>query len=170
LIDDGMHAVIAAPGPDRSSSRATALVDRLRQVSEALIGLVGAIESERWMNVPGPGVWSAGKEAEHVADGAAYHQWIVRCSLGQKVPPRPRIERAQLTARRSQRDVVDLLVQRTNDSLALIAGLSDQQLDLPARPPRTRSPTLAQMIANVLIGHYEVHHRDIEAKLHAPVS
>ena len=154
-------AVIVATSQDRSSSRATALVERLRQVSEALIGLVGAIESERWMNVPRPGVWSAGKEAEHVADGAAYHQWIVRCSLAQKVPARPRIERAQLTAQRSQRDVVDLLVQRTNDSVALIAGLSDEQLDLPVGPLRARSPTLAQMIANVLIGHYEVHHTEI---------
>jgi hypothetical protein len=164
LIDDSVDAVSVAPSPDQPSSRATVLVERLRQVAEALIGLVGAIESERWMNVPGPGVWSAGKEAEHVADGAAYHQWIVRCSLGQQVPPRPRIERAQLTPQRSQRDVVELLVQRTNDSVALIAGLSDEQLDLPARPPRARSPTLAQMIASVLIGHYEVHHRDIEAK------
>ena len=164
-----MGAVIVVTSRDRSSSRARALVERLRQVSEALIGLVGAIESERWMNVPRPRVWSAGKEAEHVADGAAYHQWIVRCSLGQKVPARPRIARAQLTAQRSQRDVVDLLVQRTNDSVALIAGLSDKQLDLPARPLRARAPTLAQMIANVLIGHYEVHHTEIEAKLRAPV-
>ena len=164
-----MDAVIVATSPDRSSSRVTALVERLRQVSEALIGLVGAIESERWMNVPRPGVWSAGKEAEHVADGAGYHQWIVRHSLGQKAPARPHIERAQLTAQRSQREVVDLLVQRTNDGVALIAGLSDEQLDLPVRPLRARAPTLAQMIANVLIGHYEVHHTEIEAKLRAPV-
>src|SRR5438105_6212429 len=105
-------AVIVATSPDQSSSRATALVERLRQVSEALIGLVGAIESERWMNMPRPGVWSARKEAEHVADGAAYHLWIVRGGLGQKVPARPRIARGQLTAQRSQRNVVDLLVQR----------------------------------------------------------
>ena len=108
------------------------------------------------MNVPGPGVWSAGKEAEHVADGAVYHQWTVRHSLGQEVPARPHIERARLTAERSQRDVVDLLVRRTNDSVALIAGLSDEQLDLPVRPLRARSPTLGQMIAKVLIGHYAV--------------
>src|SRR5437762_8974454 len=89
-------AVIVATSPDRSSSRVTALVERLRQVSEALIGLVGAIESERWMNVPRHGVWSAGKEGEHVADGAGYHQCIVRHSLGQIALAPPHLERAQL--------------------------------------------------------------------------
>jgi len=133
------------------------------------MNLVGSIEPERWMNVPKPGVWSPGKEAEHVADGAACHQWTVRLSLGQRVPTRPRIERAQLTAQRSQQDVVDLLRQRTNESVTLIAGLSDEQLDLPARPLRARTPTLAAMIEKVLIGHYEVHRTEIEAKLRAPI-
>ena len=155
---------------DPASPRATALVDRLRQVADALIALVGAIESERWVNVPAPGVWSAGKDAEHVADGAAYHQWLVRTSLGHKGPSRPQIERAQLVAQRPQREVVELLVQRTNESLALIAGLSDEQLDLPGRPPRARSATVAELIANVLIGHYEVHYSEIEAKLRAPAA
>jgi uncharacterized damage-inducible protein DinB len=163
-----MDAVVNATGQDRSS-RAAALVEQLRQVSEALIRLVGTIEPEQWMNVSKPGVWSAGKEAEHVADGAAYHQWIVRLSLGQKVPARPHIERAQLTAQLSQPDVMDLLRQRAQESVMLIAGLSDQQLDLPVRPPRARSATLAQMIESVLIGHYEVHRADIEAKLRVPI-
>jgi len=51
----------------------------------------------------------------------------------------------------------------------LIAGLSDQQLGLPVRPPRARSATLAQMIQSVLIGHYEVHRAGIEAKLRVPI-
>ena len=129
--------------------------------------LVERIEPERWMNVPKPGVWSPSKDAEHVADGAACHQWTVRLSLGQKVSARPHIERAQLTAQRSQREVVNLLRHRTNDSVGLIAGLSDEQLDLPVRPPRARSPTLAQMIEDVLIGHYHAHRTAIAAKLRA---
>ena len=151
------------------SGRVAALVDRLCQVSEALVSLVDTIEPERWMNVPKPGAWSPGKDDEHVADGAAYHQWIVRFSLGEKVPPRPHIERAQLTAQRAQRDVVDLLRRRTQDSVTLIGGLSDEQLDLPVRPPRARSARLAQMIEHVLIGHYEVHRTAIQAKLRIPV-
>jgi hypothetical protein len=150
-------------------SRAAILAEQLRQASEALISLVGSIAPERWGSVPEPGVWSPGKDAEHVADGAGYHQWIVRLSLGQRVPSRPRIERAQLTSQRCQQDVVDLLRQRTNDSVALIGGLSDEQLDLPVRPLRARSLTLAAMIENVLIGHYEVHHTQIEAKLRVPI-
>ena len=165
------RGVGTAPCHDGSneSSRAAVLVKQLRHVSELLIDLVGSIEPDRWMHVPRSGVWSPGKDAEHVADGAAYHQWLVRRSLGQRVPASPRIERLQLTAQRSKPDVIDLLRQRTNDSVALIAGLSDEQLDLPARPPRVQAPTLAAMIEKVLIGHYAVHRAAIEAKLRVPL-
>jgi hypothetical protein len=148
------------------SPRGAALGEQLRQAAEALIGVVQTIAPERWMNVPRPGVWSVGKDAEHVADAAEYHQWIVSLSLGQKVPARPRIERARLTAQQSQGDIIELLRERTDAALMLIAGLSDDQLDLPVRPPRARSPTLEQMIEQVLIGHYHTHRREIEAKLH----
>ncbi len=168
MRDRKQAAVIMAVDWDRSP-RVAALVDRFLQASEALISLAETIAPERWMSVPKPGVWSPGKEAEHVADGAAYHQWIVRLSLGEKVPPRPHIERAQLTARGSQQNVVDLLRQQANESVTLIAGLTDEQLDLPVRPPRARSPTLAQMIESVLVGHYDVHRTEIEAKLRIPV-
>jgi hypothetical protein len=163
----GVGATDVTPGEDRSA-RAPALAQQLRQVSDALLNLVGSIEPERWTKVPKPGVWSPGKEAEHVADGAAYHQWIVRLSLGERVPPRPRIERAQLTSQRSQQDVLDLLRQCSDNGVALIAGLSDRQLDLPVRPPRARLATLAAMIESTLIGHYETHRTGIEAKLRVP--
>jgi hypothetical protein len=156
-----------ATSPDRSS-RATTLAKQLHQASEALITLVERIEPAQWLKVPKPGVWSSSKDAEHVADGAACHQWTVRLSLGQKVPRRPHIERAQLTAQRSQHEVVDLIRQRTKDGVALIDGLSDEQLDLTVQPPRARSPKLAQMIEDVLIGHYHRHRTEIEAKLRGP--
>jgi len=152
------------------SSRAAGLAEKLRAASEALIAIVERIEPERWVNVPGPGVWSPSKDAEHVADGAAYHQWIVRHTLGQKVPARPGIERKPVTARHSQREVVDLLRQRTEEGANLVGGLSDEQLDLLPRPPRARLRTLAQMIESVLIGHYDTHRKAIESKLHAPRS
>jgi hypothetical protein len=63
---------------------------------------------------------------------------------------------------------VNLIRQRTKDGVALIAGLSDEQLDLTAQPPRARSPKLAQMIEDVLIGHYHRHRTEIEAKLRGP--
>jgi len=155
-----------ATGPDRSS-RAATLVGQLQQASEALILLVERIEPERWLNVPKPGMWSPSKDAERVADGAACHQWTVRLSLGQKVSARLHIERRQLTTQRSQREVVNLLRHRTNDSVGLIAGLSDEQLDRPVRPARARSRSLAQMIEDVLTGRYHAHRTAIEAKLRA---
>ena len=150
-----------------SPAPAEELVAQLRTAAEALIAIVERIDPERWLLVPGPGVWSPGKDAEHVAEGAAYHQWIVRLSLGQRVPARPAIERQRVTAQLSQREVVDLLRRRTEDSANLLRGLSEEQLDLPARPPRARPRTLAQMIEGVLIGHYDTHRQDIESKLRA---
>jgi DinB superfamily len=150
-----------------SSPGAEALVAQLRDASDALIAIVERIDLERWRHVSKPGVWSPGKDAEHVADGAAYHQWLVRLSLGQPVPARPRIERQRLTAELSQDEVVDLLRRRTEDSANLVRGLSEEQLNLPARPPRARPRTLAQMIEGVLIGHYHAHRQDIESKLRA---
>jgi hypothetical protein len=147
------------------SLRALALVDQLREAAEMLIAIVEQIDPERWMHVPRPGVWSPSKDAEHVAEGAAYHQWIVRLSLGQKVPARPGIERKRLIAQLSQPEVVDLLRRRTEDSARLVRGLSEEQLNLPARPPRTRPRTLAQVIEGVMIGHYWAHRDDLESKL-----
>jgi hypothetical protein len=149
------------------SSRAAALVERLREVAEALIGLVASIDAEQWTKLPGPGVWSPGKDAEHVADGAALHQWLIRVSLGQKAQARPKIERDELVPRRSQPDVADLLRARTDEGIALVGGLSDAQLDVPVRPPRAHLATVEQLIEAMLIGHYEGHRREIEAKLRA---
>jgi hypothetical protein len=134
-------------------------------VAEALIALVERIDPEAWVCFPSPGVWSPGKDAEHVADGAALHQWIVRVTLGHKRLVRPGIERDQLTARLPQADVVELLRRRTEETASLVLGLSDAQLDLPVRPLQTRPRTLAQMIEDRLIGHYRTHHQEIESKL-----
>jgi hypothetical protein len=160
----GVEGNVVAVTVDKSS-RAAALVEQLREVAEALIEQVVSIDPEQWTKLPRPGVWSPGKDAEHVADGAAYHQWLIRVSLGQKVPPRPKIERDELIAQRSQQDVADLLRQRTDDGIRLVAGLSDEQLDLPVRPPRARLASVGQMIEAMLIGHYQGHRREIESKL-----
>jgi DinB superfamily len=147
-------------------SSAEDLVARLRAVSAALIATVEPIEPAEWSRVPAPGVWSPGKEAEHVAEGNAYHQWIVRMTLRHRVSTqRPAIERAQLTACQSLPETVDLLRQRTRESIALIEGLAEDQLELATRPPRPRTQTLAEMIERVLIGHIEAHRLAIEAKL-----
>jgi hypothetical protein len=111
-------------------------------------------------------VWSVGKDAAHVAEAAAYHQWIVRLTIGQNVSwRRPIIERQELTTTMTAQQALDLIRQRTEEGAALISSLSDEQLDLPTRPPRARGQALADTIELVLIGHYDVHRRDIERKL-----
>ena len=142
------------------------LVERLREAAAALIALIEPIDDRRWRHIAKPGVWSIGKDAEHVADAAAYHQWIVRLTIGQKVSSRrPAIERKELTTRLAPSDATELIRQRTDEGARLIADMTDEQLRLPTRPPRAGAELLAGTIERVLIGHYDAHRADIEAKL-----
>ena len=49
--------------------------------------MIEPIDADRWQLVPEPGVWSIGKDAEHVAEATVYHQWIIRLALPTR-PPR----------------------------------------------------------------------------------
>ncbi len=148
------------------SARATKLAADLRAAAAALIAVLEGIEPERWTHVPSSSFWSVGKDAAHVAEAAVYHQWIVRLTIGQRVPSgRPVIERRQLTTTMTADQAIELIRQRTAEGAALIASLSDEQLALPTRPPRARGEPLADTIERVVIGHYDVHRRDIERKL-----
>jgi len=150
------------------SERAAALALRLDGAAAALIAVIADIEPDRWQHVPAPGVWAIGKDAEHVIEAAGYHQWIVRFTIGQKVSSRrPVLERKQLTTDLSPPQVVELLHRRTEEGTDLLLGLTVEQLNLPTRPARARSQALAETIELVLIGHYDVHRGDIEAKTRA---
>jgi len=152
-------------GGHQSSERARALADRLRERAEALIAVIERIEPSRWDLVPAPGVWSVGKEAEHVADAAVYHQWIVSLTIGEAVSSRrPPIERTRMTTDHSPRAVVELIRARTEDGAGLLLGLTDAQLDRPTKPPIARGERLATTIERVLIGHFDVHREAIERK------
>jgi uncharacterized damage-inducible protein DinB len=148
------------------SARATRLEADLRAAASALLSVLEGVEPERWTHVPGPSVWSIGKDAAHVAEAAAYHQWIVRLTIGQNVPARrPVLERQELTTTMTTDQAVALIRRRTDEGAALIASLSDEQLAMPTRPPRARAQVLADTIQLVLIGHYDAHRRDIDRKL-----
>jgi uncharacterized damage-inducible protein DinB len=128
--------------------------------------VIGGVPEDRWRIVPEPGVWSISKDAAHIADAATYHQWIVRLTIGEKVPSsRPPIERAQLTSDLSATDAMELIRRRTDAGIGLIQTLTDAQLQLPTRPLRARGQLLVTTIERVLIGHYDIHRAAIEAKL-----
>jgi uncharacterized damage-inducible protein DinB len=148
------------------SARAAKLEADLNAAAATLISVLEPIEPERWTHVPSPSIWSVGKDAAHIAEAAAYHQWIVRLTIGQKVSSRrPVMERQELTTPMTVQEAVALIRQRTEEGGALISSLSDEQLAVPTRPPRARGQVLADTIALVLIGHYDGHRRDIERKL-----
>ena len=151
-----------------ASERAALLVERLREAAAVLIAVIEPIDDRHWGYIAKPGVWSIGKDAEHVADATAYHQWIVRLTIGQKVSSRrPTLERKELTTRLAPREAVELIRQRTDEGARLLADLTDEQLSLPTRPPRAGAELLVGTIERVLIGHYDAHGADIEAKLRA---
>ncbi len=154
-----------------ASERAALLAQRLRQAAADLIALIEPIDDRHWRHVAHPGVWSIGKDAEHVADAAVYHQWIVRLTIGETVSSRrPAIERKEMTTPLAPHEAVELIHQRTEDGARLLAGLTDEQLSLPTRPPRARGALLAETIEGVLIGHYDAHREAIEAKLRAALA
>jgi uncharacterized damage-inducible protein DinB len=149
-----------------NAPRAATLGADLLAAASTLISVLERMEPERWMHVPGPSVWSVGKDADHVAEAAVYHQWIVRLTIGQKVSGRrPVIERQELTTIMTMQQAVDLIRKCTDEGAALISSLTDEQLAMPTRPPRARGQVLADTIRLVLIGHYDGHRRDIERKL-----
>ena len=149
-----------------ASERAAALASRLNEAASRLIELVESVDAESWGRVPEPGVWSIGKEVEHVAEASGYHQWIVRLTIGEKVSSRrPVLERRELTSRHSPTEMIAMIRERTDEGARLIQSLSDEQLDLPTRPPRARGQRLAETIEQVLIAHHDGHRGDIERKL-----
>jgi uncharacterized damage-inducible protein DinB len=146
--------------------RAAALASRLEAAAADLIAVVERIDEARWRRLPGNGVWSVSKDAEHIADATLYHQWIVRMTIGEKVSTqRPKIERARMESDLSPAEMVALIRERTEVGAGLLRGLTDAQLDTPTKPPRARGQLLAETIDQVLIDHYHGHRSEIEAKL-----
>lgn len=165
LVTPRYHPPVMVGGVE--SRRAVRLAARLEAAGATLGTLVETIDPARWAVVPGPGVWSVGKDAAHVAEAAVMHQWMVRRTIGQRVPSRrPGIERRELTTRLSPGELGELIRVRTREGADLLRGLTDAQLELPTRPPRAGGrQLLAETIERVLIGHYETHRAAIEGKL-----
>jgi DinB family protein len=156
------------PAPE-ASTRAAALAADLESATVAVISLLGRISPERWARVPAPGVWSPGKDAEHVADGNILHQWVVRLTIGQAtVSGRPRIERDQMTSSRSPAEVIEFVRDTLGEAATLVRGLTETQLDLTTKPPKAGAPSLAKTVQGLMIDHVEHHRQEIEAKLAQP--
>jgi len=150
------------------TGRAEALALRLEHAAADLIAVLETVDDRAWRFTSAADVWSISKDAEHVVEAAGYHQWIVRRTIGDRVPARkPTLERMRMTSELSPMEIVALIRERTDDSLRLIRGLTEAQLDLPTNPPRARGQRLAETIELVLIGHHDGHRREIEAKLAA---
>jgi hypothetical protein len=152
---------------DRSTSeRAARLAAQLDAAASALIRTIHTIDPHRWDAIPVPGVWSVGKDAEHITEAIELHVWIVRVTIGEaRISHRPPVERRRLTSTLSQAQAAALIRSRATATQDLVAGLTDRQLDLVTRPERAGAPDLATTIERTLIGHVDHHRAVIEAKL-----
>src|SRR5579859_1608770 len=98
------------------SERARSLANQLRDAAAALSRTIGQIDDAHWARVPEAGVWSAGKDAEHVSQGALYHQWLVRtAALGETLERGPGTQRDVMTSLLARADVLSLLHQRSEE-------------------------------------------------------
>jgi hypothetical protein len=149
------------------TERATRLATQVRAACAALIEAVGQVDDAHWGRVVEEGVWSPGKDAEHVTQGAVYHQWIVRrAALGDTSDRPVGTARDIMVAVLSKREVLEVLQQRADQSALLVESLSDVQLELAAPPMGDGPPrTVQQMIEGQMIRHYHEHRENIEAKL-----
>jgi DinB superfamily len=154
---------VASAPAGRSSPRALALASKLRAAAAGLIATIEIIDPQAWDRLRKPGEWSPGKDAEHVTDATALHSWRVCSTLGLGHPEPPEIERAQLTASRSQAEILATLRTRIERSAAVIEDLTDAQLDVVDRTSRS----VADVIERPLIRHLETHREEIEKKLRA---
>jgi uncharacterized damage-inducible protein DinB len=146
--------------------RAAALARRLQETAAALVAVVELIGIDQWMALAGRGDWSIGKDAEHVAEALVMHRWIVRRTIGEEVPSRrPSIERMVPTTELSPPQAAALIRRRVDEAASLLLRLTDEQLDLPTRPPRASGQRLGETIERVLISHLDAHRAAIEAKL-----
>jgi hypothetical protein len=149
-----------------ASERAARLAERIDAAATGLIHVIEGVDPRWWAVVPAPGVWSVGKEAEHVSEAAAYHLWIVRRAIGDQVASRrPTIERSRLTSDLSPEAAATRIRHWADATVAVVASLTDGQLGLPTVPPRATMPSLAMTIERLVIGHLDGHHDTVAAKL-----
>jgi len=148
------------------SLRGAVLAERLEEAGRALIAVARRVDPADWRRVASAGVWSTGRDAAHVAEATLLHQWMVRRTIGERVPSqRPTIERTELITAMAPTEVAELIRKRTLEGVTLLRGLTDEQLDLPTQPPRGRGELLGRTVERVLIGHYDTHRSEIERKL-----
>lgn len=58
----------------RPSARSGELARTLEDTVASLVTVIGQIDPKRWDAIPGPGIWSIGKEVAHVVEAVRRHR------------------------------------------------------------------------------------------------
>lgn len=143
------------------AERAETLANKLEQVNNEAIGVIGGCSDEQWGKTCADEGWSVGVTAHHIASGYAPMAGLIQAlAAGVDLPglsmeqiDQSNAENATKFADASIADTVALLKSGGSAAVAAIRGLSDGQLDrstvvLQGAPAMTTE----QVVENVVIG------------------
>lgn len=154
------------------SARSEALAEKLAAANQRLLEAVEASTPAQWKARCGDGDWSQEFAAAHAAESIGSIAGMVEAlANGQAMPPVSMEQIDQMNAAshaaftgRTPAEVAAMIRESSPKAFAMVAGLSDEQLDrrvqlLAGAPPLP----VAQVIEMILIGHAEQHTQSILA-------
>ncbi|MEZ4726854.1 MAG: DinB family protein [Caldilineaceae bacterium] len=154
------------------SQRAQALVNRFEAANKAMINYVESCSEEELNKITDSEGWPVRVAANHIA---VSHEPVVGLAqliaTGAPLPPltmemihQGNAQHAAQFADVSKEEVLEGLRQNGTKAAAVVAGLSDEQLDRTGLAPAFSVPMSAQqVIENILINHIAYHLDSIKA-------
>jgi uncharacterized damage-inducible protein DinB len=155
------------------SGRVEELAKRFEQANEHVIGAVESCSDEQWRRTCAGEQWSVGVTAHHIGTSYVPIAGIVRAlATGQPLPSftaemldAGNAEHARQFANCTREETVELLRSAGREAVAILRGLTDEQLDNGAEIPLLggRRMTAAEMVEGGMIGHPSGHLQSIRA-------
>jgi hypothetical protein len=160
-------------------ARAEGLAAKLEAAHNDLVAAIEGASGEDWNSTCSDGEWTKGYAAYHAAANIGGISGMVRTVAGGQ-PFKPSVaswdainamnaEHAKEHAGCTPADALELLRRDGPDAVAMVRGLSDEQLDIKVPPVMDGMPELSveQHVEMVLIGHTTEHLRTIIGSRHA---
>jgi len=157
------------------SERLSALRTALEEAQARLSALLDGVEREDLLyRAPAPGEWSAAEVLAHIAEMEPF--WMRKCLamrerpdvVIQRVTPEERSARLSALERWGRAPLSDLralLEEAHRSARAMLASLSEEDLNRTAHRPPDRTMTLEEVVREIIIAHLEEHTRQVEQAL-----
>jgi hypothetical protein len=151
------------------SERAEALATQFEQANNELISSVESMSDSHWKAMCSAEQWPVGVTAHHVAGGhGPISGFVQAAAAGGPMPPitmemidQGNAQHAKDSANCTKAETAALLRQGGQAAVAMVRGLSDDQLDKAASVVGNQMTTEG-IIRNILIGHVQQHTASIK--------